>query len=75
MIYRYCWLVKLYITLAVNEVDECGLSNTVHHESLTEDKVEAILATEEDVLTMPSIKTECFSKWVSERVVTHLNEG
>ena len=39
------------MTLAIDKVDRRGLSNTVHHEHLTEDKVDTVLAIETDVLS------------------------
>ena len=40
----------LYMTLAINKVDRCGLSNTAHH-ACKEDNVNVILATEGGTLT------------------------
>ena len=35
------------MTLAINNVDESGFSNTLCHESLTKDRVNAVVAIEE----------------------------
>ena len=47
-----------YMTLAINKMDWCGLSNTVHHERL---KVDTVLPIEREVVLSSTNKTECFS--------------
>ena len=40
------------MTLAVDKLNGCGISNTTHHESLAiNDKIDTLLATEESILT------------------------
>ena len=59
------WLSLFYSynTIAIDKVDEHGLSNTVYHRSMPgkEDKVDAVLAIETFKLLSSNNKTEHFS--------------
>ena len=67
----FACLQLLYMTLAIDKMDGCGLINAACHEFLPkEDWGDVVLATE----GLYERQSTSFIKWVGECVVTHLKQ-